>query len=121
MLQKHPLGVFLQGADQLKGHSGPAKIRKGIGAAASVGIHYGRRLREGFPRAVVVCDHHIDAKTSGVSDLLQGGDAVVHCDDKGHSSLLHLVDGGLVEAVALLLPGWDVVKDIRPGIFQVVV
>ncbi len=121
MLQQHPLGVPFQGTDQLKRHSRPTEVRKGVNAVLSVGVHHRGGVRQNFPRPVMVGDHHIHPLGRCAGNFLYSGNTVVHCDNQLNSGLLHPMNHRLVEAVPLPFPLRDVVEDIRPGVFQVIV
>ena len=77
-----------------------------------------RRIRQGVPAQMVVRYDHVHPQLPGQADLLQGLDAVVHREDQLGARLGQLLHRSQVHAIALPVPGGDMVKGLGPQLFQ---
>jgi len=98
----------------LQGHAHPCQTLEGVGTVGMVGVHHRHGGGQDLLAGVVVGDDHLDALFSGIGHLVHGGDAAVHRDDEGDPLGGEVVDGLVVEAVALLQPVGDVGQDSAP-------
>ena len=61
----------------------------------------------------MIGNDRVDAERFGITDLVDGGNAVVHGDDQLDALLVQRIDGCVVHTVALRLTGGDVVHHMR--------
>ena len=117
----HLVGITVQRANQLEGHTHPGVVLAGAAAVRPVRIHHRHRLRQGFLRLVMVGDDHVHPQFRRVGGLLQRGDAVVHRYQQFGAHLLELFHRIPVQTVALALSLRDVVHHVRFPLGQEVV
>ena len=99
---EHTLVAPVHGADELIGHADACEVAAGVGAVVALGVNDGHRVRKLLLTFVVVGDDHVDTERGGIARLLDGGDAAIDRDDEGNALAFQVLDGGGVEAVALL-------------------
>ena len=112
--------VAVEGGGQLKGDAHAGKIGVGIGAVGTVGIHHGVGAGQGVLTFVVIRHHKADAQPGAQLRLPQGRDAAVDGDDHAHALSVQVVDGALVEAVALLQAAGNVADAVGAQTAQIV-